>query len=320
MVVLINNRVGSNQLINLSELFHVKVIDRDLLILEIFELNAQTRESQLQIKLARLNLEVSRKEKEISQKVKYEHQGKDFKGKGYSTIDAYRHAFKEQRKKITDELSIIRKNRSVQRKSRKGEFNVAIVGYTGSGKTTFLNAIKETQFKTKSSLFTTVTTVSKRLGYKGDSIIFTDTVGFVYDIPHQIIEAFLSTLEETSFSDCILILTDISEPIEKIHQKIQTTFVILAKIGALQIPIIYVFNKIDKIDPIEFTVKKSLTQEILPPKSLIFYISALHKEKLSDLLDALIMVKNKKIILKIDEDFNENILNLYNKKYLTKNF
>lgn len=299
---------------NLSDSFHLKVIDRDLLILEIFEQNAQTRESQLQIKLARLNLEVSRKEKEISQKVKYEHQGKDFKGKGYSTVDAYRHAFKEQRKKITDELAIIRKNRAIQRKSRKGEFNVAIVGYTGSGKTTFLNTIKETQFKTKPTLFTTVTTVSKRLEYKGDSIVFTDTVGFVYDIPHQIIEAFLSTLEETTFSDCILILTDISEPIEKIHQKIQTTFVILAKIGALQIPIIYVFNKIDKIDAIEFMEKQNLIREILPIKSLIFFISALREEKLSELLDTLILIKNRKIIIKIDENFSESILNLHNNR------
>ena len=92
---------------------------------------------------------------------------------------------------------------------RNKNYNISIVGYTNAGKTTFLNTLKNTNLKTKETAFTTVTTVSRRFEYYGETFIFTDTVGFVFDIPHQIIEAFLSTLEEAAYAHCLLIMIDI---------------------------------------------------------------------------------------------------------------
>lgn len=312
VVFLFNNRLGSAQILNLSEKFHSKVVDRDLLILEIFELNAMTRESKLQIELARIGLETSRKQKELSQKLKSEKQGRGFMGKGYGAYDAYKRSYKEKRKKIMDELSIIRKQRALQRKSRNKEFNISIVGYTNAGKTTLMNSIRKTDFKTKNTAFTTVSTRTRRIEYFGDILIFTDTVGFVYDIPHSIIEAFLSTLEEASFSDCIIILSDISDSEDKIRQKLQTTFVVLSKIQALNIPVVYVFNKMDKLTEEELSAKKKFIKDLLPPHSIVQFISAKDKKLVFELVKLMQLIKKRTILVSSGEEFAKTLINAHN--------
>ncbi|MHA1820205.1 MAG: GTPase [Promethearchaeota archaeon] len=298
LVFIFNNRLNSRQIVNISELLKAKVIDRDLLILEIFELNARTKEAKLQIQLARINLEVSHKQRELSRQLKSERQGRDFMGKGYGAFDAYKRAFREQKRNIMDQLKKIRNDRDLRRTSRKNSFNVAIVGYTNAGKTTFLNTLKNSDFMTKDSAFTTTTTITRRFVYKGVEMTFTDTVGFVFDIPIQIIEAFLSTLEEARFSDCIILLISVAGPIQKIRVKLSTSFDVLSEIGAIERNIIYVLNKIDLIDEKELIRKKKEIKNFLndSPKGggKIFEISAKDIDTFRGLLDELAELgKNK---------------------------
>ncbi|MHA1729255.1 MAG: GTPase HflX [Promethearchaeota archaeon] len=309
LVYLFNNRLRSNQIFNLSEKFKAKVIDRDLLILEIFKLNTTTYEAKLQIEIAGLFLEKSQKKEEISIKKIPERQGRDFMGKGYGDFESYKRSFNIRKKNITKKLREIRNQRAFQRKSRKGAYNVAIVGYTNAGKTTLLNTINKSNFKTKESVFTTVGTVTRKIKYYGDTILFTDTVGFVYDLPHQFIDAFLSTLEEAAFSNCILILVDISDRKEKIYMKLQTVFGVLARIKALNIPVLYVFNKIDKINPDELTVKmKLIKRKMIPRNSIMLFISALDRSSSMKLIHILKKIKNKTLYAPTGEEIHKLII------------
>lgn len=294
-VYLFMNRLKPNQIRNLSASLKTKVIDRDLLILEIFEAHATTREAKIQIKLARLFLEASRKQKELSSKLVTERQGRDFMGKGYGAFDAYRRSFREQRSNLVQELETIRKQRNLRRKARSDTYNVSIVGYTNAGKTTLLNTVKGLDLETKDSPFTTVATTTRGLNILGEEITLSDSVGFVYDIPHEIIEAFLSTLEEVAFSDCVIVVLDMSDPVELIFQKLQTTFQVLVKIGALNIPVLYFLNKMDKLTADEFDIKRTQILGLLPENSVIQFGTALKKHTIESLSQKLFEIKNSLI-------------------------
>jgi GTP-binding protein HflX len=292
LVYLFMNRLKPSQIRNLSAALKTKVIDRDLLILEIFEDHATTREAKVQIKLARLFLEASRKQKEISSKLVTERQGRDFMGKGYGAYEAYRRSFKEQKKTLVQELEGIRKQRNLQRKARSDSYNVSIVGYTNAGKTTLLNTAKGLNLETKDSPFTTVSTTTRSITILGEEMTLSDSVGFVFDIPHEIIEAFLSTLEEVAFSDCIILTLDISDTIQHLFQKLQTTFEVLVKIGAFNIPVIYFLNKVDNLTADEFEIKRAQILRILPENSVIQFGSALEENTIKMLSQKLYEIKN----------------------------
>jgi GTP-binding protein HflX len=236
----------------------VKVIDRDEVVLEIFDINARTKESRLQIELARLALQSNLIRKEIGQHLD-EKQGRDFMGKGMPGWAPVARAFTSRRKKIVTELKDIAQARNLRRKQRSKFFNIGIVGYTNAGKTTLLNALAKESLETANQEFTTVSTTSRRVklptfneygGFIGEEVIFTDSVGFIYDISHFLIEAFLSTLEELQFSDLIAIVVDIADKQEeRLFLKIETSFSVMGQIGANTIPKIFIFNKADSIEP-----------------------------------------------------------------------
>ena len=292
LVYLFMNRLKPNQIRNLSAVLRTKVIDRDLLILEIFEAHAKKRESKIQIKLARLYLEASRKQKELSEKLVTERQGRDFMGKGYGAFEAYRRSFKEQKRNLVKELEATRKQRELRRKARRDAYNVSIVGYTNAGKTTLLNTMKSLELETKDSPFTTVSTTTRSLSVRGEEMTISDSVGFVFDMAQEIIEAFLSTLEEVTFSDCIILTLDISDSLSELFQKLQTTFQILVKIGAFQMPVLYFMNKVDKLEPDEFEVKRAQILGILPENSVIHFGSALETDTIDHLSQKLYEIKN----------------------------
>ena len=294
LIYIFMNRLKPNQIRNLSGAFQTKVIDRDLLILEIFEAHATTREAKIQIKLARLYLEASRKQKEISAKLVTERQGRDFMGKGYGAFEAYRRSFKEQKSALVKELKAIRKQRELRRKARSDVYNISIVGYTNAGKTTLLNTMKKLDLETKDSPFTTVSTTTRNLIVKGEEMTVTDSVGFVFDIPHEIIEAFMSTLEEITFSDCIILTLDVSDPLPVLFRKLQTTFQILVKLGAFQMPVLYFMNKIDKLEPDDFEVKRAQLLGILPENSVIHFGSALEQDTIQQMTQKLFEIKNSR--------------------------
>ncbi|MHA1767895.1 MAG: GTPase, partial [Promethearchaeota archaeon] len=190
ITIIFNNRLGNMHRLNLSKVWDLKVIDRDELVLEIFEKHAQTHESKLQIELARLNLETNIIKKELGQHLE-EKQGRDFKGKGRKGWEPKMRAFRGRKKKIRDELQIISKRRNLRRKARTKFFNVGLIGYTNAGKSTILNKLSKSRFETAQQEFTTVSPVSRKVvfpffkengDWNGQEIILTDSVGFIMDM------------------------------------------------------------------------------------------------------------------------------------------
>ncbi len=243
--VIFNHTLTSSQIQNLAELMKVRVIDRRFLILEIFELHSTTRESKLQIQLARLQTEYALRKIETSSRERGERPGRDFAGKGYTEISALKRDFRRQEGRIRSELEGIERQRSNQRKLRVKEGVYSIIGYTNVGKTAILNKLAKSDLPSRNELFTTLTTTTRQFSYKRNTILLTDTVGFIADLPENLLNAFMTTLDEINYSQGILHVVDISQPLPEILKKVRVSQEILTKIGAFNIPVLYVFNKID---------------------------------------------------------------------------
>ncbi len=299
LTFLFNNRLSYMQLMNLHEIWDVKVIDRDELVLEIFENHAQTKESKLQIELARLTLQTNTVKKDFGQHLQ-EKQGKDFKGKGMRGWEPRMRAFRGKKKKISDELNKISQERYNRRRSRCKFFNIGIVGYTNAGKSTLMNKLAKVQMKTANQEFTTVTTTSRKAtfssfdkfgNWQGEDAILTDSVGFIDDMSPLLIDAFLSTLEELQFSDLLIIVIDISEKLfTDTIKKIRSSFSVIKQIGAINIPKIFVLNKIDLLSKKEIEERKKKIHNLFSNIEAIS-ISALNKSGLDKLANIIIKIK-----------------------------
>ena len=302
ITIIFNNRLGNMHRLNLTKIWDVNVVDRDELVLEIFERHAQTHESKLQIELARLNLETNIIKKELGQHLE-EKQGRDFKGKGRKGWEPKMMAYRGRKKKIRDELKVISKRRNLRRKGRSKFFNVGLIGYTNAGKSTILNKLANSRFETAQQEFTTITPVSRKVvfpSYKengqwdGQELIITDSVGFIMDMSPALINAFLSTLEELQFSDLLLLIIDISEPnFVTILEKIKTTFTIMAQINIMEIPRLLVLNKIDKLSEELLQKRVEKIREIYPEIPNVA-ISALDKTGFDKISEIIIDFKQQK--------------------------
>ena len=293
--LIFNHNLTSTQIQNLSEKMKVRVIDRRFLILEIFELHSTTRESKLQIQLARHRIEYALRKIETSAKMKGERQGADFAGKGYGAFEAFRRDFRRQEGRIRRELEEVEKQRGNQRKLRIKQGVYSIVGYTNVGKTAILNRLTKSDLPSHDELFTTLTTTTRQFTNKGSTFLFTDTVGFIADLPEDLLNAFMTTLEEINYSQGILHVVDVSETLQKIHNKIHVSQEILTRVGAFNIPVLYVFNKIDKFPPLllESTIE-SLRKEF--PNSV--FISALTGQNFDRLIESIITLHSNDIVVK----------------------
>ncbi|MGQ4833294.1 MAG: GTPase HflX [Candidatus Asgardarchaeia archaeon] len=258
--VIFGNELKPSQFVNLLKELNIeedKLIDRILLVLEIFEKRAGTIEAKLQVELARAIYRKNILKEIIKERKKREKPG--FHGLGRYPIDVYQ---KEITKRITvlkRKLAKVKKHRELHRlyRRKKGYFLVSIVGYTNAGKSTLLNSLTKSSVPVSNKMFTTLSTYSRKIinnkatsemTYEKSEVILVDTIGFVYNIPPFLIEAFKSTLEEVSSSDLIIYVVDASEDVQIILEKIKTCNKIINEIGATDIPRILVFNKIDKID------------------------------------------------------------------------
>ncbi|MCE4609430.1 MAG: GTPase HflX [Desulfurococcales archaeon] len=267
-----------------------RVIDRVQLILEIFAKHAGSREAQLQIEAARIKHEIPIVREWIRRSKMGELPG--FLGPGRYAIDAYYRHLTSKLARIRRELEKQRRIRSVRRGSRekKGFVHVSIVGYASAGKTSLFNVLTGESKPVGREYFTTLHTKHKRVNYNGVDYIFVDTVGFIRDIPPEIIESFYSTLEEIVYSDAIIFVIDSSDPLQIIHEKIRSGFDILARIGASGRPVIIALNKIDVADSeIVEKVKNSLPTYIPPtvPEYRVVEISAKKRKGIDQLFLAL---------------------------------
>ena len=245
--VIFDNSLRTLQAYNLAAATHVETIDRFQLILEIFTKRATTTEANLQIQLATLRNEL----KHAKEKVRLSKRGEQpgFMGIGVYEADVYREAIKRQVHTIQQKLKHIREKRILHRERRTelGFYSISLAGYTNAGKSSLFNALAEETAVVNNALFTTLSTTTRLIEFSRRRFLLTDTVGFVERLPLTLIEAFHSTLEETIYSDLIILVLDINEPIETIRKKNLTCQQTIDRIGASGVPVITALNKIDKL-------------------------------------------------------------------------
>ncbi|MGL4336182.1 MAG: GTPase HflX [Turicibacter sp.] len=258
-LVIFNDELSPSQIRNLEAGVQCKVIDRTILILDIFAKRAKTREAQLQVEVAQLKYMMPRLIG-LNASLSRQSGGIGSKGPGEKKLELDRRRIEDRLHKLNKDLEELVFARQNQRKLRKRNATpvVALVGYTNAGKSTTMNALIQTSMaeveKTvfeKDMLFATLET-STRLIHLPDNkeFLLTDTVGFVSKLPHQLVKAFRSTLEEVKEADLLLHVVDLSHPDYEIQQNI--TNQVLKELGVEETPMIYVYNKCD-IAPTEFT-------------------------------------------------------------------
>ncbi len=259
--VIFDNALRTIQAYNLAKAPHVENIDRFQLILEIFTKRATTTEANLQIQLATLKNEL----KHAKEKVRLSKRGEQpgFMGIGIYEADVYREAIKRQVHTIQRKLRKVSGKRVLQRDRRTelGFHSIALAGYTNAGKSTLFNALASETTRVDNALFTTLSTTTRQIEFSKRKFLLTDTVGFIERLPLSLIEAFHSTLEETIYSDLIIVGLDINEPMEAIESKNRTCQETIERIGASSVPVLTALNKIDKLTPEEAQQKIAILKE-----------------------------------------------------------
>lgn len=234
---------------NIEEAVGVRAVDRTGLILDIFARRAQSREGKLQVEVAQLSYLLPRL---VGRGVILSRLGGGIgtRGPGEQKLEVDRRRIRERIAKLRQDLEKLGRHRSLVREGRRRKdfYSAAIVGYTNAGKSTLLNALTGAHAFVEDKLFATLdplTRVSRMNGHGRSEILFTDTVGFLRDLPHGLIEAFKSTLEEATEADCLIHVLDASHPYrEEQKAAVEKT---LAEIGAVGKPLILALNKIDKL-------------------------------------------------------------------------
>jgi GTPase len=277
--LIFDDRLSAVQIYNLSKACKIEVIDRFNLILEIFSKRARTREAQLQVELASLIYERPKARIKVNLAKKGEQPG--FKGLGRYQADIYESEITGKIARIQAELDVIRKRQGQTRRQRKdhGFDMVALAGYTNAGKSTLMNTLTGEEVVVKDQLFTTLVPTTRLLELDGRRTLLTDTVGFIKDLPHFMVEAFRSTLEEIYQADLIVLVVDASEPADVVLHKLVTCHdTMWEEIGP--VPVITALNKSDKADPAE--LDRTLTAIVhLAPHPVV--ISAKTGEGLDEL-------------------------------------
>ncbi len=247
----------------------ILVIDRSMLILDIFALHAKTGEGKLQVELALLKYTTPRLTGKGTQ-LSRQGGGIGTRGPGESKLESDKRHIKRRMDALEDELELLEKNRSVQRKQRdkSGLYKIAIAGYTNAGKSTFLNYMTGAGILAENKLFATLDPTTRKFELpSGNEILLTDTVGFIRNLPHHLIKAFRSTLDEVAYSDAVLVMIDASE--SECDSQLTVTEKLLDELGALGKPILYVYNKCD----VETDVMPKIKQDA--GDNNVFFISSL---------------------------------------------
>lgn len=225
----------------------VRVIDRSMLILDIFALHAVSGEGKLQVELAQLRYSAPRLMGHGTELSRLGG-GIGTRGPGETKLESDRRHLKEKIVTLEHRLAEMEHNRAVMRaqRDRSGLVKVALVGYTNAGKSTLLNALTGAGVLSEDKLFATLDPTTRKLALPGgESVLLTDTVGFIRKLPHHLVKAFKSTLDEVAYADILLIVSDSSDP--ELAEHIDVTKTVIEELGASDKEIIYVYNKCDLI-------------------------------------------------------------------------
>ncbi|MGR3973562.1 MAG: GTPase HflX [Candidatus Rhabdochlamydia sp.] len=304
-LVIFDDEITPNQQRNLEKFFKRPVIDRSELIIEVFAQRAQTKEARLQVELAKSKYLLPRLKRMWTHLSRQKAGGSGagsggyLRGAGELQIEIDRRLVKTRIQQLQEEIELVQKNRQTQRQKRlRSEVpSFAIVGYTNAGKSSLLNKLTEAEVFVEDKLFATLDTTTRHYMLPNhQEVVLIDTVGFIRKIPHTLITAFKSTLEETVCTDILIHLIDVSNPLAAVEA--QTTLDVLKELNISSRTMITLLNKVDKVaDPASYQALKSTY-----PHAIAF--SSLTGQGMDELLDQMVQeVKNlrKTFTLKVPQ-------------------
>ena len=244
-VIIFDELLKPRQNYNLASELRKPILDRESLILEIFESRSSSKESQLQIKLAKLKYEMIRAKEKVRLTRIAEQPG--FMGIGKFEVDVYYDDIKNKMQTIKPKLEKVRKQRELHRQGREkfGFKTISLAGYTSSGKTTLFNKMTGEFHEQSKQLFTTLSTTTRRITINGEPFLLSDTVGFISKLPAYMITAFKSTLEELLYTNIIIVVVDISDSSFELQKKFKSCMRTLNELGVKTDQIFFALNKSD---------------------------------------------------------------------------
>jgi len=276
-LIIFDDEISASQQHHLEEIIQRKIVDRTALILDIFAQRAHSSEGKLQVELAQLNYLLPRltgKGVDLSRLGG----GIGTRGPGETKLEVDRRRIRHRIQHLKKELKHIAQNRVTQRRRRQkaGIFSISLVGYTNAGKSTLLNLLTKAQVFVENKLFATLDSTTRRLFLSNDqTVLLSDTVGFIHKLPHQLIAAFRSTLEEVRRADLLLHIIDAAHPL--LRNQIASVAQVLGELGVAGKPTIEVFNKIDLLNQEEIErLKRQFPAAV--------FVSALTGEGIENLL------------------------------------
>jgi GTPase len=295
-VVIFDDELSGSQITNIEKVLDCKTIDRSDLILDIFARRAKTAQARLQVELAQYQYLLPRL-RGMWKHLERLGGGIGTRGPGETEIETDRRIVRDKITLLRKKLKEIDKQAQTQRKERGELVRVALVGYTNVGKSTLMNLLSKSDVFAENKLFATLDTTTRKLVYENMPFLMSDTVGFIRKLPHHLVESFKSTLDEVRESDLLLHVVDISHP--RYEEQLGVVNKTLQEINAFDKPVIYVFNKMDRYEELNFDewLEESTKEELLKElkerweaetQSVCIFMSATERSNVDGLREALL--------------------------------
>ncbi|MCK4980369.1 MAG: GTPase HflX [Candidatus Delongbacteria bacterium] len=302
-MLIFDNELSPSQGRNILQKHEIEVIDRTELILGIFHDHAKTKEARLEVKLAELKYQLPRLKKLWSHLDRERGASGSAsgasRGMGEKQIEVDKRIIKQEIIKITDELEVIMKNKIIQRKQRHKIKKVCLVGYTNAGKSTLFNKLTGADVLVEDKLFATLDSTARSLDLdKGNNIILSDTVGFISQLPGNLVASFRATLKDVTDANLLVHVVDISD--DNCEEQIKAVDEVLTKIEANEISSVLVFNKVDKLS--EHRVREEIFVDKYPRSVIISAVTGENIDKLLKKVDDMLNLSSSyKLLLPFEE-------------------
>jgi GTP-binding protein HflX len=270
-LVLFDDELSPAQGKNIEDAIGKRVMDRAELILDIFATRARSNEAKMQVELAQLNYMLPRLTRMWTHLEKFRG-GIGMRGPGETQLETDRRLINHRIRVLKERLGEVQRQRETQRQSRQGSFRASLVGYTNAGKSSVLRALAGGEVFVEDRLFATLDPLTREVDLgENNHVLLTDTVGFIRKLPHHLVASFRATLEEVKDADLLLHVIDASHPVWEEHRLVVDQ--VLQELGALDRPVLHVFNKTDAMEDADFAALQERVNNLLPDSVFVSAIT-----------------------------------------------